>query len=123
MPADAKPLFRRDALRTKLAAFTLPPTASAARPKLGHWADFLASKAADRMKETELLGEFIRDVFGDLLGYIGPSSNAPIYTLKREPIVQVDGKFADAALGRFTLADAHADFVAVIEGKGPSDPL
>jgi len=37
--------------------------------------------------------------------------------------VQVDGKFADAALGRFTVADAQADFVVVIEGKGPRDPL
>jgi hypothetical protein len=74
------------------------------------------------MKETELLGDFINDVFGDLLGYAGPASGSPVYTLKRESLVQVDGKFADAALGRFIVADAHADFVAVIEGKGPRDP-
>ena len=96
MPADGKPLFRRDALRTKLAAFMLPATALALGPKLEGWAGLLASKAADKMKETELIDDFIRDVFGDLLGYVGPSSNAPIYTLKREAIVQVDGKFADA---------------------------
>src|SRR5207244_225166 len=55
--------------------------------------------------------------------YAGPASGSPIYTLKRESLVQVDGKFADAALGRFTLADGQADFVVVIEGKGPRDPL
>src|SRR5690606_25660832 len=34
---------------------------------------------------------------------------------------QVDGKFADAALGQFT---AHTErFVAALEGKGPLDPL
>src|SRR5258708_18809170 len=75
------------------------------------------------MKETELLGNFIRDVFGDMLAYVGLASGAPVCTLKRDSLVQVDGKFADAALGRFTLADAQADFVVVIEGKGPRDPL
>jgi integrase len=123
MPTDAKPLFRPDALRPKLSAFSLPAAATSARPKLGHWTDLLSSKAAEKMKETELLGDFIRDVFGDLLGYAGPASGSPVYTLKRESLVQVDGKFADAALGRFTLADGQADFVLVIEGKGPRDPL
>src|SRR5258708_27004085 len=75
------------------------------------------------MKETELLGDFLRDVFGDLLGYIGPASGSAVYTLKRESLVQVDSKFADAALGRFTLADGRTDFIVVIEGKGPRDPL
>src|SRR2546421_1643854 len=119
MPTDAKPLFRLDALRNRLAAFNLPTTSVSVRPKLGHWTELLASKAAERMKETELLGDFIRDVFGDLLGYVGPASGSPVYTLKRESLVQVDGKFADAALGRFTLADAQADYVVVMEGKGP----
>ena len=60
------------------------------------------------MKKTELLADFLRDVFGDLLGYVGPASGLPVYTLKRESLVQVDGKFADAALGRFTQADGQA---------------
>ena len=84
-------------MRTRLAAFALSAAAAGARPKLGNWTDLLSSKAAERMKETELLGDFIRDVFGDLLGYAGPASGAPVYTLKRESLVQVDGKFADAA--------------------------
>jgi methylase of polypeptide subunit release factors len=123
MPADAKPLFRLDALRAKMSLYSMPSAVASARPKLGNWTDLLASKAAEKMKETELLGDFIRDVFGDLLGYDSPASGKPVYTIKRESLVQVDGKFADAALGRFTLADAQADFVVVIEGKGPRDPL
>jgi len=123
LPVEAKPLFRPDALRTKLAAFVLPTAAATARQKLTNWTDLLSTKAAEKMKETELLGDFIRDVFVDLLGYVGPASGLPLYTLKRESLVQVDGKFADAALGRFPLADAKADFVVVIEGKGPRDPL
>jgi hypothetical protein len=54
MPTDPKPLFRPDALRPKLAAFTLPPAAAGARPKLGNWKSLLHSKAAEKMKETEL---------------------------------------------------------------------
>lgn len=123
MPVEAKPLFRPDVLRTMLPTFALPTSSASARPKLASWTDLLSSKAAEKMKETELLGDFIRDVFGDLLGYVGPASGSPVYTLKRESLVQVDGEFADAALGRFTLADGQADFVVVIEGKGPRDPL
>ncbi len=100
MPVEAKPLFRPDALRTKLAAFLLPSAAASARAKLANWNDLLSNKAAEKMKETELLGDFIRDVFVDLLSYVGPASGLPVYTLKRESLVQVDGKFADAALGR-----------------------
>jgi hypothetical protein len=47
----------------RLAAFNLPATSISVRPKLGHWTDLLSSKAAGKMKETELLGDFIRDVF------------------------------------------------------------
>lgn len=123
MPTDAKPLFRLDAVRPKLSRYTLPQIVASARPKLKNWTDLLSSKAAEKMKETELLGKFIRDIFGDLLGYVGPASGKPVYTIKRESLVQVDGKFADAALGRFTLADGQGEFVLVIEGKGPRDPL
>jgi hypothetical protein len=106
MPAAVKPLFRPEALRPKLSAFTVPPTA--AQPKLADWARLLGSKKAETMKETELLGDFIADVFVQLLGYTGPASGGDTYTLKREATVQVDGKFADAALGRFSTADARA---------------
>ncbi|MGL6096851.1 MAG: Eco57I restriction-modification methylase domain-containing protein, partial [Fimbriiglobus sp.] len=59
------------------------------------------------------------DVFGAVLGYVGRPADP--YTLRREALVKVDGKFADAGLGRFT-ADA-ATFLGVLEGKGPRDPL
>ncbi len=64
-----------------------------------------------------------RDVFGQVLGYTGPAAGRRRYTLKREATVQVDGKFADAALGRFSTADDGAEYIAAVEGKGPRDPL
>jgi hypothetical protein len=123
MPTADKPLFRSEALRPKLSAFRLSPESAAARTKLGHWTKLLGSKQANTMKETELLADFIADVFGQLLGYTGPAAGAERYTLKREATVEVDGKFADAALGRFSTAGAHSEYVAALEGKGPRDPL
>ncbi len=119
MPADVKPLFRPDALHPRLAEFTVPPAVIAARPKLAEWVKLLASDAGKKKKETELLADFLRDVFVDVLGYTPPPAAA--YTLKRESLVQVDGKFADAGLGRF--GGEKDQFVAVLEGKGPKDPL
>jgi hypothetical protein len=66
-----------------------------------------------------LLSDFIRDVFVDLLGYVPPP--AMPYTLKREALVKVDGKFADAGFGVFD--GSKNTFIAVLEGKGPRDPL
>ena len=123
MPSSAKPLFRPEALRPKLFTFTVPPTAAAARIKLGHWAKLLGTKKAEAMKETELLGDFLADVFVHLLGYTGPAGGADRYTLKREATVEVDGKFADAALGRFSTAGDGPEYIAAVEGKGPRDPL
>ena len=65
MPADVKPLFRPDALRPKLAGFTVPPAALAARPKLAEWVKLLASDAGKKRKETELLADFLR-IFGPM---------------------------------------------------------
>jgi len=119
MPADSKPIFRPEAIRPHLHKFTLPAAVTALRPQLAKWAALLESAEGLARKETELLPNFIRDVFEDLLGFVGPPGSP--YTLKREALVKVDGKFADAGFGRFGGGDDK--FVAVLEGKGPRDPL
>lgn len=119
MPADVKPLFRPDALRPKVKAFTPPPAAVAARPKLAEWVKLLDTPAGRSKKETELLPAFLTDVFVGVLGHTPPP--AAEYTFKREALVQADGKYADAGLGRF--GGGKDRFVAVLEGKGPKDPL
>ena len=45
----------------------------------------------------------------------------PSYTLSREKHVEVDGKYADAVLGRF--GKDSAQFIAALEGKSTRDPL
>lgn len=114
MPADAKPLFHPAAIRDALKGFTLPPAAVDARAKVRNWAQQLADKKLDGKKETELLPGFVEDVFAGALGYT--RSPAEPYTLKREALIAVDGKFADAGLGRF--GAAGNSFAAVLEGKG-----
>jgi hypothetical protein len=119
MATEIKPLFRPEALRPKLIHFLLPARCESASQKLTNWSELLGSKQAEQMKETELLADFIRDVFVDFLGYVPPP--AIPYTLKREALVKVDGKFADTGFGVF---DGNKNmFVAVLEGKGPRDPL
>src|SRR5436305_5584980 len=113
MRTDVKPLFRPEAVRPRLAAFTLPPTAEAGRKKLAEWAALLDSPAGQKKKETELLADFLRDVFADLLGYVAPPADP--FTLKREALVKVAGKFADAGLRRF--AGDCSEYVAILEGK------
>ncbi len=119
MATEIKPLFRPDALRPKLKSFLLPARCESASGALKNWSNLLSSRQAEQMKETELLADFIRDVFVDLLGYTPPPATP--YSLKREALVKVDGKFADAGFGVF---DGNSNrFVAVLEGKGPRDPL
>src|ERR1019366_2049049 len=54
-------------------------------------------------------------------GYTGPAASADTFTFSRERHVEVDGKVADAVLGRFQ--KGKEQFVAVLEGKGARDPL
>ncbi len=118
MPADIKPLFRPEAVRPKVRQFMLPKAALDGRARIVEWAQKLSAKKL-KEKETELLPNFLTDVFETVLGYVGPPAAAT--TIRREALVQVDGKRADAGFGRF--GGEVADFVAVLEGKGPNDPL
>ena len=87
---------------------------------LQHWARLIASGRADDFKETALLPDFLADIFCGLLGCTGPvgpadphnshnshlsdsgpAGTADTFTFSRECHVEVDGKVADAVLGRF----------------------
>jgi hypothetical protein len=137
MALESKPIFQPEVLRQQVRAFNLSERAGDWQPKLQHWAGLIASGRADDYKETALLPDFLRDIFCGLLGYTGPvcpadthnphlpdtgpAAFADTFTFSRERHVEVDGKVADAVLGRF-----HKDkeqFVAILEGQGARDPL
>jgi hypothetical protein len=120
VPVERKPLFRPYVLREHVAAFDLPRHVAAFREKLDDWADLIASGKADKLNEKELLPDFLTDFFGTLLGYLGPVGGSERYTLQREKLVEVDGKWADAVLGDF---NGENRAIVALEGKGTKDPL
>lgn len=71
MPTIDIPLFRPEALRPYLTRFDPANSAIEARPLPAVWADKLKAGRLDDSKETELLPEYLSDVFGAVLGYVG----------------------------------------------------
>jgi hypothetical protein len=84
------------------------------------WADLEKSGRLRRMKERNLQGEFLVDVFGAALGYTMFSAGAAQWHL--QPHFAVPGGEADAALGQFGSDETHAP-AAFIELKGPTADL
>lgn len=74
------------------------------------------------MGEASHLPQFVADLFGEVLGYRGDVDSPAAYTLAREYVNPVDGKCADAVIGRFA-PDQPRRPVMVVEGKSPLDPL
>ena len=121
MAVESKPLFHPEVIRQQLRHFVLPASVEDSRPRLHHWANLIHSGQADKLKETDLLPDFLTDIFCTLLGYTRPAASPDRYTLSRETKVVVDGQQADAVLGRF-LPHKQEHLVA-LEGKGTRDPL
>lgn len=121
MAVESKPLFHPEVIRQHLRSFILPASVEDSRPRLKHWADLISSGQADKLKETDLLPDFLTDIFVTLLGYTRPAESPDCYTLSRETHVVVDGQKADAVLGRF-LPDKQ-EYIVALEGKSTRDPL
>ena len=102
MPTEIKPFFRPDSVRPELKGFDPSPPLL---QKLANWSNLLGSKQAGTMKETELLPDFIRDVFVDLLGYVPPPSMP--YTLKREALVESTARGSATASTDFPFFLSH----------------
>ena len=85
------------------------------------WIEHLRSGALDEAKETSLHGEFLHDVFGDILGYatFGRARDGQ-WELGAEKSV-VSGGSADGAIGFFS--KGHSRVVAPIELKGETQFL
>ena len=101
MALESKPLFHPEVLRQQVRAFSLPERVADSQPKLQPWAGLVASGWADDFKGIALLPDFLTDIFCGLLRYTGPAESPDTFTFSRERHVEVDGKVADAVLGRF----------------------
>src|SRR5437868_4706134 len=47
------------------------------------WADFERNGRLAELTENQLQGDFLRDVFGDALGYKRPAENEPVWNLEQ----------------------------------------
>ena len=88
---------------------------------VGVWLEHLRSGALDEAKETSLHGEFLHEVFGEILGYttFGRARDGQ-WELGAEKSV-VSGGSADGAIGFFS--KGHSRVVAPIELKGATQFL
>lgn len=80
------------------------------------WADMEQSGKLDRIKETQIEGDFVREVFGDALGYTRQSESEQSWHLAVKQSYAQD--IPDVSLGHFGMK-AEVPPTAVVELKGP----
>jgi hypothetical protein len=81
------------------------------------WAEMESSGKLEEQKETAIEGEFLKEVFGEGLGYKLFSDNEETWNLKAK--FSVNAGEADAAIGIFRQGQKNSPS-AVIELKGPT---
>jgi hypothetical protein len=81
VPVEAKPIFRPDVLRLPVLGFNLPEHVAQRRQNLQKWSSIISSGSIDKHKEQEILGDFLNDVFCELLGYSRAVDNPKRYTI------------------------------------------
>ncbi|NOG54443.1 MAG: N-6 DNA methylase [Planctomycetes bacterium] len=84
------------------------------------WADFETSGRLLKLKETQLQGDFLHEVFGQALGYVRAAENAEEWNLEQHRSFGM--QTPDAVLGHFTDDDGNDSGtpLAVVELKGPT---
>ena len=85
--------------------------------RLIRWADLESSGRLHSMNETQMQGDFLREVFGDALHYIRALENVPQWNLEQHWPIPGNGT-PDGIIGNFT-AGAENKPDVVIELKGP----
>ena len=101
MSIEVRPLFRLEVVRPQIRAAELPPLAGDVLARLQNWSELISGGKIDRQKETQILPDFLTDLFGGVLGYTLPAAATDgRYTLQRESFITPGTEYADAALGR-----------------------
>ena len=82
---------------------------------LVRWADLAAAGKLEKLKETQLQGDFLAEVFGDALGYRRAVEGDTTWSLEQHQ--SVGSQTPDAVLGRFG-PGTTPQIAAVVELKG-----
>lgn len=80
------------------------------------WADLEKKGRLGKLSETQLEGDFLAEIFGQVLGYTRVAENEEQWHL--EPKRSINGQTPDAVLGHFCQGEDSSP-LAVIELKGP----
>lgn len=92
---------------------------SEARNVFERWAGLDSGGSLERMSETQLQADFIRDFFGDALHYLRFAEGLSEWNLQQGWAIPGDGGIPDGILGNFRAASDHRPQV-MIELKGPT---
>lgn len=88
-----------------------------AHPIIRKWVESERSGRLSKFSETQMQGEFLAEIFGEVLGYAGSLENKEEWN--REQHHSIAGQIPDAVLGRFS-STGQSDIAAIIELKGPN---
>ncbi|MBE9232953.1 class I SAM-dependent DNA methyltransferase, partial [Cuspidothrix issatschenkoi LEGE 03284] len=124
-------LFQKKAVKNALGNFKFPPDLAERHQIIIKWVAALNSSTLDKISEVSLQGNFLKEIFQDVLGYRsvidGGGKNWELYPEKN---IAEGGGFADAALGYFTVTEnkkgqvkLQGQVVAPIELKGTKNNL
>ena len=128
---STRDLFHRKTFNTALRAFSFPADLETRHQKLENWIDTINTGTLDEIKEVSLHGNFLNDIFQDILGYRSIIQSAgKVWEIHAEQTILDGGGSADAALGFFTATKNNKDKVklegrvfAPIELKGSKNDL
>ncbi|WP_016951949.1 Eco57I restriction-modification methylase domain-containing protein [Anabaena sp. PCC 7108] len=127
----SKALFQKKTLKNALVNFKFPPDLEERHTIIKKWIEALNSGTLNQVKEVSLHGDFLKDIFQDVLGYCSIiAGGGKVWEIHAEQTIADGGGSADAALGFFTATENNkgkvklqGKVVAPIELKGTKDDL
>ncbi|OGU38096.1 MAG: hypothetical protein A2X61_06440 [Ignavibacteria bacterium GWB2_35_12] len=123
MPYIRKHIFNRKHFNQMLSKIdkTSIPDYDDKQERIGNWINYIKSGNIYSTKETSIQGNFLNEIFSDVLGYKSRIKNTEQWNLNQEQLTTIDSKFADGSLGFFT--SESEDIRVVIELKDANTNL
>ncbi|MDB9465124.1 Eco57I restriction-modification methylase domain-containing protein [Dolichospermum circinale] len=127
----SKALFQKKSLKNALVKFKFPSDLEQRHQIIIKWVEALNSGTLNQVKEISLHGDFLKDIFQNVLGYSSIiTGGGKVWEIHAEQTIADGGGSADAAVGFFTATENNkgkvklqGKVVAPIELKGTKDDL
>ncbi|MBD2269555.1 Eco57I restriction-modification methylase domain-containing protein [Anabaena sp. FACHB-1391] len=127
----SKALFQKKSLKNALVKFKFPSDLKQRHQIIIKWVEALNSGTLNQVKEISLHGDFLKDIFQNVLGYSSIiTGGGKVWEIHAEQTIADGGGSADAAVGFFTATENNkgkvklqGKVVAPIELKGTKDDL